>query len=173
MPEGLPQKVVTIHNLFLALETRLLDFEPVRSRFGDEITALTEWKYAFFHPNNKTQLLKEHQCYDLIMRGSKSRPLIESTLTEIEAFAFFKPIALSNSRPFVTSTGHIGIIESWDTLLPDDLLCLFHGGSIPFILRKSDTQYRLVSACYVHSLMDLAVQKRYLDENENIEFALV
>ena len=54
-----------------------------------------------------------------------------------------------------------------------DLICPFHGGPIPSILRKQDKHYRFVGACYIHSIMEIEEQNRCLKEYEYVEFPLV
>lgn len=52
---------------------------------------------------------------------------------------------------FCTRDGYVGIGDV--TLKKGDLVCIFLGGDVPFILRKSQGKYRFVGECYVHGIM--------------------
>ena len=52
---------------------------------------------------------------------------------------------------FSTSSGHIGLGDV--TLEPGDLVCVFLGGSTPFIIRPVDQKYKFVGECYLHGIM--------------------
>lgn len=86
----------------------------------------------------------------------------------------------ANSRPtFVTKNGLIGIANSKNLDLtlgskeglisvgdskemrPGDLVCIFLGASIPFILREEgDEKYRLICHAYVQGIMDGGIMKK-------------
>jgi hypothetical protein len=51
-----------------------------------------------------------------------------------------------------TSQGWRGVGPQ--TVEPGDTLVIFFGSRVPFILRKHDTFYRLISDCYINGLMD-------------------
>ncbi|KAH6667844.1 heterokaryon incompatibility protein-domain-containing protein [Halenospora varia] len=56
-------------------------------------------------------------------------------------------------RPFLTCKGHIGLGPR--NILPGDVICIFLGGEIPFVLREGNNgRYRLVGEAYVHGIMD-------------------
>jgi hypothetical protein len=40
---------------------------------------------------------------------------------------------------------------------PGDLICLLHGGELPYILRPAQEKYHFLGECYVH---DLNLQRR-------------
>ncbi|KAL8991679.1 MAG: hypothetical protein Q9169_007753 [Polycauliona sp. 2 TL-2023] len=61
-------------------------------------------------------------------------------------------IDTSPSIAFVTDTGYIGVGSSRITL--GDELHLVQGSDTPFVLRKTDGRYELVSEAYVHGIMD-------------------
>ena len=60
-------------------------------------------------------------------------------------------ISCLGRKLFCTRDGYIGIGDV--TLEKGDLVCVFFGGNIPFILRKSQGKYRFVGECYVHGIM--------------------
>ncbi|PVH80545.1 hypothetical protein DL98DRAFT_515399 [Cadophora sp. DSE1049] len=37
---------------------------------------------------------------------------------------------------------------------PGDIVCLFHGGNVPYVLRPTAGYYQLVGECYVHGIMN-------------------
>lgn len=52
-----------------------------------------------------------------------------------------------------TAGGRMGLV-SCETL-PDDIVCVFLGGEVPFILRPTgDGLFKLVGECYIHGIMD-------------------
>lgn len=56
-----------------------------------------------------------------------------------------------------------------DTTRTGDLVVVFFGGRVPFILRQHDSSYILVGECYIHGIMDGEAidgwRKRRLREN--------
>ncbi|OTB18784.1 hypothetical protein K445DRAFT_364069 [Daldinia sp. EC12] len=54
-------------------------------------------------------------------------------------------------RPFVTVKKDLGVGPY--EVLPGDIICLFPGGTVPFVLRKIDQHYILVGECYCHNIM--------------------
>jgi hypothetical protein len=45
-------------------------------------------------------------------------------------------------------------------VVPGDVVCVLHGGIVPFILRpRGGNTHSLVGECYVHVLMDREVMK--------------
>lgn len=61
-------------------------------------------------------------------------------------------LATTGRRPFLTSTGHIGICPK--QTLVGDLIILFNGVEMPFVVRRVHLGYRLIGECYVHGIMD-------------------
>lgn len=56
-------------------------------------------------------------------------------------------------RTFVyTPSGEIGV--TGQAVQPDDILVVLFGASVPFVLRRSASSYRLISDCYIHGYMD-------------------
>lgn len=62
--------------------------------------------------------------------------------------------AVANSRrPFKSHLGHLGIGP--DTTELGDIICIFHGARVPFLLRRQrDGRFRLIGEAYVDGIMD-------------------
>jgi hypothetical protein len=68
-------------------------------------------------------------------------------------------------RNFVSSKGYLGVGPH--RLEEGDLICVFFGAEVPFILRKlSSGGYHLVGECYVHGIMDGEVLRGDYTSNE-------
>ena len=37
---------------------------------------------------------------------------------------------------------------------PGDVVCLFHGGKYPLLIRPTGEHYRFLGQCYIHGMMD-------------------
>lgn len=57
-------------------------------------------------------------------------------------------------RVFSTTSGYVGLAPPF--VESHDVLCIFHGGATPFVLRPTsmDGMYQIVGECYVHGLMN-------------------
>jgi hypothetical protein len=67
-------------------------------------------------------------------------------------------------RPICSEDGRVGIGP--DLCQADDIICVFHGARIPFIVRKCESgEYRLIGEAYVHGIMD----GEYIAENPRAE----
>ena len=67
-------------------------------------------------------------------------------------------------RPFITTQGYLGLGP--ERLEKGDLICIFFGGNIPFILREGhEGQYELVGETYVHGIM----HGEWMKDDPNIE----
>jgi hypothetical protein len=65
-----------------------------------------------------------------------------------------REFTLSGGRCFITREGYVGVAPK--SIRAGDLVCVFNGGAVPFLLRNSETRngaYRLVGGCYVHGMM--------------------
>jgi hypothetical protein len=99
-----------------------------------------------------------------ILHCSNCRPYPETLTTDLlswkkRALATMDYTILTSTtsrRLFKTSDDGIGLgLAETDT---DDDVCIFEGGSTPFLVRKlSSGGYKLVGDCYVHGMMDNAV----------------
>ena len=72
---------------------------------------------------------------------------------------------MHNSRPFISTRGYVGLcpIES----KPGDVMCILHGGHVPFIVRWSEEchAYKLIGEAYVHGIMD----GKFLENDPRVE----
>jgi hypothetical protein len=77
---------------------------------------------------------------------------------ECLADSIFEYVAAMSSnakqmRPFVSSRGYLGLGPL--LLEPGNLVCIFFGANVPFILRKcQDSRYQLIGETYLHGIMD-------------------
>ena len=61
--------------------------------------------------------------------------------------------SIDRGRFFRSPKGYLGITKIGAELLPTDLICILLGANVPFILRKVDEHYILISDAYVEGLM--------------------
>lgn len=56
-------------------------------------------------------------------------------------------------RPYMTHKGYVGL--GHESMQIGDLVCIFHGAAVPFLLRRTDQgTYVLISDTYIHGIMD-------------------
>lgn len=65
-----------------------------------------------------------------------------------------------NRSLFFTRKGYIGLGPN---VQPGDLVCIFFGGEVPFILRPRQSYYELIGDAYVHGIMEGEIIKEYYD----------
>ncbi|KAI0865764.1 hypothetical protein F4860DRAFT_264802 [Xylaria cubensis] len=83
------------------------------------------------------------------------------------AIAFSK--RLGNAILCFTQGRFVGLVP--EATVAGDQICLFHGGNVPFVVRKKGPAYTLVGECYIHGIMNgQALQRPGL---ENQRFILV
>jgi len=58
---------------------------------------------------------------------------------------------LHSRRPFISSAGLVGLAPSY--VETGDMICIFLGGNVPYLLRKYGKTYILVGEIYVHGIM--------------------
>ena len=73
--------------------------------------------------------------------------------THVESPTFLSDLGSGclGRKLFSTFSGHIGLGDV--TLEPGDLVCVFLGGTTPFIIRPVDQKYKFVGECYLHGIM--------------------
>lgn len=65
-----------------------------------------------------------------------------------------------NRSLFFTERGYMGL---GPTVQADDLVCIFFGGEVPFILRPKQSYYELIGDAYVHGIMEGEIIGKYED----------
>jgi hypothetical protein len=68
---------------------------------------------------------------------------------------------------FITEKGYRGI--SWDGFRKDDLVCVLLGNNLPFVLRKMDIGYQLLSSCFVLGFMDGEIIKDWREGKATLQ----
>lgn len=73
-----------------------------------------------------------------------------------EAWPYFAGISMAGGagrRPFKSDQGHIRLAP--EAAEVGDVVCLFHGATVPFVLRREvNGEYRLLGEAYVYGIMD-------------------
>jgi hypothetical protein len=60
---------------------------------------------------------------------------------------------MHNRRPYISKQGYVGLGPI--SMLPGDVICIFLGAQLPYILRRTETDlYKLIGEGYVHGIMD-------------------
>lgn len=139
---------------FRRWEGKILQSPAVKRKYDLFKDARTAWKHALLHENDGGVLTTQHFCYDVITGHIDLSTVAEEDrqryLHEVSTFTAFVQFGLANKFPFVSSTGHIGVAEGVDYLEIGDLVCLFPGVAVPFILRPLEKNcYGFVGACYI------------------------
>ncbi|KAH9484582.1 Heterokaryon incompatibility protein 6, OR allele [Psilocybe cubensis] len=67
---------------------------------------------------------------------------------------------VSSERSFIiTERGFLGMAP--DNSKPGDVVCIFQGGEVPFVLRpRENNQWELIGECYLHGIMEGTAVKR-------------
>jgi hypothetical protein len=59
--------------------------------------------------------------------------------------------SLPDHRLCVTRKGYLGLVS--DVTAVGDIISVFHGGDVPFVIRKAEEHHLLIGTCYVHGIM--------------------
>ncbi|KAF2111071.1 hypothetical protein BDV96DRAFT_650180 [Lophiotrema nucula] len=138
----------------------------------DIVTNLKHWTESKGHVKQTRYklgiraMLKAWACAGLTLapdgtwaRVETSSDLDPSTLTNdsvspsMEAYLISVTMRSGQRKAFVTGDGFFGIGPA--SAHHGDIVAVFPGGRVPFVLRKAASgQYRLIGECYVHGLMD-------------------
>jgi hypothetical protein len=164
----------------ITLEEQILSNKMVQKRYGNTFLARDALKHTLLHPRDKDQMLAEHAYYDSLMEAmDEASPITsEELLRRVSTMggsrsSRFKPHELMYKRPFVTSKGYIGLAEGRAQLQIGDNICVFRGGTVPFILWKaSGSYYSLISTCYVYDIMSPEAQYKLVRRWKCAEFAI-
>ncbi|KAI3321654.1 hypothetical protein HD806DRAFT_545850 [Xylariaceae sp. AK1471] len=57
-----------------------------------------------------------------------------------------------NAALCFTKEGYVGLVPK--AALASDQICLFHGGNVPFVVRRKGPTYTLIGECYIHGIMN-------------------
>lgn len=76
---------------------------------------------------------------------------------------------MQGRRMCVTEKGYSGLVPL--NTLPDDIVVVFPGAAVPFILRDvdiGDNEFRMVGECYLHDIMNGEVGRMTAAEVGNV-----
>lgn len=116
--------------------------------------------------HNQSEDAMEHyyqhfrQFIDILCPGGVINTVIHSQLRhvlDLHAIGFhhFKNAMVNvaeGRRFFTTLGGYMGLGPPG--MCPGDLICVFLGGPVPWVIRPFNSEYILVGECYVHGIMD-------------------
>lgn len=89
----------------------------------------------------------------------------EDTLVRAESLDQFTDDSISGLNAFVTKSGLMGSVYS--AVNPGDLICIFYGGKMPFVLRphqhpsKRSTEFQFIGSCYGKCFYSQPSARRY------------
>lgn len=109
-----------------------------------------------------SELLAKMTDYVMNDRGQPNADLSKSM-----SFLEMKMANLQVHRIFITSSGSLGV--GWAWIKPGDIVAVFHGAEVPFILREDCIAceiYNLMGDAYVHGIMDGEIVKGRSDDRE-------
>lgn len=109
-----------------------------------------------------SELLAKITDYVMNDRGEPNDDLNNS-----ESYLEIKMANLQDHRIFITSSGCLGV--GWAWIKPGDIVAVFHGAEVPFILREDCVScqiYNLMGEAYVHGIMDGEMAKGRSDDRE-------
>jgi hypothetical protein len=122
------------------------------------------------------QLLEE-SWKDICQEMSEMDPdvLLEEMELPLSAFLWQERWIFMRISAFASPTGYLGITDGGSTLQKGDMLCLFPGLTVPFIIRPSEFEdrFELVGPCYVYGLMKLEEQSSVISQGYMKRFAII
>jgi hypothetical protein len=72
-------------------------------------------------------------------------------------------------RPFVTEHGHMGFTNGVAKSQEGDVVCLFPGCHVPYILRQEGENFRFIEACHLHGSMGEQLGEELIRSNRRME----
>jgi hypothetical protein len=121
--------------------------------------------------------LVDESWKDLCQEMSEVDPdvLLEEMELPLSAFLWQERWIFMQISAFASPTGYLGITDGGSTLQKGDMLCLFPGLTIPFIIRPSEFEdrFELVGPCYVYGLMKLEEQSSVISQGYMKRFAII
>jgi hypothetical protein len=180
----------------------LRNIEELESRFDD--SPLEMWRDVLFHTFFGTEdekVLKDKMVYECLMGRFQSywlqldHQLVGESLKDtcqemsemdadvllkemnspLSTFLFQERWIFMQISAFASRTGYLGITDGGSTLEKGDMLCLFQGLTVPFIIRPSEFEdkFELVGPCYVYGLMKLREQSSVISKGYMKRFAII
>ena len=116
-------------------------------------TVETNPDHAFYYWHFRQFLLK--LCPNGVVNGAGVLQLCLILAQHMKGHSVFEGayLALSQGRRFFTTLGgYMGI--GAPGMRSGDLICVFLGGNVPWVVRQEDYEYSLVGECYVHGIME-------------------
>ena len=113
----------------------------------------TNIEYALYYWHFRQLLSK--LCPNGVVNGASIQQLYVILHQHIDGYQhidFLYQTVAQGRRFFTTLGGYMGIGPPG--MRSGDLVCVFLGGNIPWIIRQDGHEYSLVGECYVHGIMD-------------------
>lgn len=110
-------------------------------------------RYDLFYPHFRHFLFK--LCPNGIVNGAANPQLRIVLKPHMEGYKSFELACrqiTEGRRFFTTLGGYMGIGPP--RMRKGDLICVFLGGNVPWVVRRDGCEYELVGECYVHGIMD-------------------
>ena len=113
----------------------------------------TDTEHALYYWHFRQFLFK--LCPNGVVNGASIQQLsfiLHQHVEGYQLFDWFYQTVAQGRRFFTTLGGYMGIGPPG--MRSGDLVCVFLGGNIPWIIRQDGHEYSLVGECYVHGIMD-------------------
>jgi len=180
----------------------LREIEALGTKFDD--SPLEMWRDVLFHTcldREQETVFNDKIVYEYLMGRFRSywlqlnHQLVEESLrdicqemSEMDADVLLEEMDLPlggflwkarwnfvQMSAFTSSTGYLGATDGGYDLQQGDLLCLFSGLVVPFIIRQSEIKdkFELVGPCYVYGLMKPEEQSSVVSQGCMKQFAIV
>ena len=118
---------------------------PKRVEKKDDHTLLYYWHFRQF-------LFK--LCPNGVVNGAGIPQLLLVLRPHMDGYEMFRKaymVTCQGRRFFATLGGYMGIGPPG--MRPGDMICVFLGGNVPWVIRQEGDEYTLVGECYVHGIM--------------------
>ena len=145
--------------------------------------ASAAYTMAFSYRRRLAESLEQPAAFDAVGSGQRATVAEEETDNNISGHTRFDPPRFDSSRfcyksrfmdltshySFaITNTGYACLVPN--TSIAGDIICVFYGCKVPFVIRKStirhDNIYQLIGQCYVHGIMngEVLADEQLVDE---------
>ncbi len=111
----------------------------------------TEFALYYWHFRQFLSIL----CPNGVVNGASFQQLsfiLNEHLEGYHHFDLYYQTAAQGRRFFTTLSGYMGIGPPH--MRSGDLVCVFLGGNVPWVIRQDGLEYSLVGECYVHGIMN-------------------